>query len=184
MRDAGGKSTLLEPGRGAVWLQADLWGGPVNGVLLKVMENRFLFSSQGSPVSQKPKAWVPVPAWRLIGCVPWAQTTPFCWASVFSSAQFSCSVMSDSLQPRGLQHARPLCLSPTSGVHPNLCPSSRWCHPAISSSVFPFSSHLQSFPASESYPVSQLFTWGGQSIGVSALASKRVIGEHMFLATM
>ena len=88
-----------------------------------------------------------------------------------SSVQFSCSVMSDSLWPHELQHTRPLCPSPTPGMHPNSCPSSRWCHPPISSSVVPFSSCPQSLPASESFPMSQLFAWGGQSIGVSALAS-------------
>ena len=87
------------------------------------------------------------------------------------SVQFSLSVVSDSLQPHKLQHARPPCPSPTPGVHSNSCPSSRWCHPAISSSVVPFSSCPQSLPASESFPVSQLFAWGGQNIGVSALAS-------------
>ena len=87
------------------------------------------------------------------------------------SVQFSRSVVSDSLRPHESQHARPPCPSPTPGVHPNSCPSSRWCHPAISSSVIPFSSYPQSLPASESFPISQFFTWGGQSIGVSALAS-------------
>ena len=90
---------------------------------------------------------------------------------VFSSAQFSRSVMSDSLQPHELQHARPPYPSPTPGVHSDSRPSSKWCHPAISSSVIPFSSCLQPLPASESFPMSQLFTWGGQSIGISALAS-------------
>jgi len=85
--------------------------------------------------------------------------------------QFSCSVVSDSLQPHESQHARPPCPSPTTGVHSNSPPSSQWCHPAISSSVIPFSSCPQSLPASQSFPVSQLFAWGGQSIGVSALAS-------------
>ena len=89
----------------------------------------------------------------------------------FSSVQFSRSVVSDSLPPHELEHARPPCPSPTPGVHPNSCPSSRWCHPAISSYVIPFSSCPQSLPASESFPVSQLFSWGGQSIGVSASAS-------------
>ena len=88
-----------------------------------------------------------------------------------SSVQFSRSVVSDSLRPHELQHARPPCPSPTPGVHPNSRPSSRWCHPAISSSVIPFSSCPQSLPASESFPMSQLFSWGGQSTGVSALAS-------------
>ena len=90
----------------------------------------------------------------------------------FSSVQFSSVTQScPILRPHELQHARPPCPSPTPGVHPNSCPSSQWCHPAISSSVVPFSSYPQSLPASESFPMSQLFTWGGQSIGVSALAS-------------
>ena len=84
--------------------------------------------------------------------------------------QFSCSVVSNSLRPHGLQHARPPCPSPTPGVYSDSCPLSRWCHPAISSSVVPFSCP-QSLSASESFPMSQLFTWGGQSTGVSALAS-------------
>ena len=88
---------------------------------------------------------------------------------IFSSVQFSLSVMSDSLPPHEPQHARPPCPSPTPGVHPNPCPLSRWCHPTISSSVVPFSSCPQSFPAS--FQMSQLFTSGGQSIGVSASTS-------------
>ena len=87
------------------------------------------------------------------------------------SVQFSHSVMSDSLRPHELQHTRPPCPSPTPRVHANSHPSSWWCHPAISSSVVPFSSCPQSLPASESFPMSQLFAWGGQSTGVSALAS-------------
>ena len=79
--------------------------------------------------------------------------------------------MSDSLRPHESQHARPPCPSPSPGVHSNSCSSSQWCHPAISSSVVPFSSCPQSLPASESFPMSQLFAWGGQSSGVSALAS-------------
>ena len=89
----------------------------------------------------------------------------------FSSVQFSRSVVSDSLQPHESQHARTPWPSPTPGVHPDSCPSSPWCHPAISSSVVPFSSCPQSLPASESFLMSQLFAWGGQSTGVSALAS-------------
>ena len=85
--------------------------------------------------------------------------------------QFSRSVASDSLRPHESQHARPPCSSPTPRVLSDLRPSSQWCHPAISSSVVPFSSCPQSLPASESFPMSQLFTWGGQSTGVSALAS-------------
>ena len=89
----------------------------------------------------------------------------------FSSVQFSRSVVSDSLRPHESQHARPPCPSPTHGVHPDSRPSSGWCHPAISSSIVAFSSCPQSLPASESFPMSQLFTWGVQSTGVSALAS-------------
>ena len=87
------------------------------------------------------------------------------------SLQFSHSVMSDSLRPHEPQHTRPPCPSPTPGVHPNPCPSSQWCHPTISSSVVPFSSCPQSFPASGSFQMTQFFTSGGQSIGVSASAS-------------
>ena len=83
-----------------------------------------------------------------------------------SSVQFSCSVMSNSLQSHGLQHIRPPCSSPTPGVYSNSCPLSRWCHPTISSSVVPFSSCPRSFPASGSFQMSQLYTVGGQSIGV------------------
>ena len=85
-----------------------------------------------------------------------------------SSVHFRCPVMSYSLRPHEPQHARPPCPSPTPGVYSNSCPLSQWCHPTISSFVVPFSSRLQSFPASGSFPVSQLFTSGGQSIGVSA----------------
>ena len=94
----------------------------------------------------------------------------FFWL-VFRSDQISRSVVSDSLRPHELQHARPRCPSPTPRVHWDSRPSSQWCHPAISFSVVPFSSCPQSLPASESFPMSQLFTWGGQSTGVSALAS-------------
>ena len=90
---------------------------------------------------------------------------------VFSSVQFSHSVVSDSLRPHELQHARPPCPSPTPRVHSDSSPSSPWCHPAISSSVVPFSSCPQSLPESKSFPMSQLFAWGGQSTGVSALTS-------------
>ena len=87
------------------------------------------------------------------------------------SVQFISSVMSNSLWPHELQHSRPPYPSPSPRVHPNPCPSSRWCYPAISSSIIPFSSCPQSFPASGSFQMSQLFAWGGQSIGVSASAS-------------
>ena len=87
------------------------------------------------------------------------------------SVQFSCSVMYNSLQPHRLQHASLSSPSSTPGIHSNSCPSSRWCHSAISSSVVPFSSWPQSLPASGPFPVSQFFAWGGQSNGVSASAS-------------
>ena len=90
---------------------------------------------------------------------------------IIISVQFSRSVMSDSLPPHELQHARPPCPSSSPRLHSNSHPSSRWCHPAISSSVVSFSSCPQSLPASESFPMSQLFAWGGQSTGVSALSS-------------
>ena len=87
------------------------------------------------------------------------------------SVQFNRSVVSNSLRPHELQHTRPPCPSPTPGVYSDSCPLSQWCHPTISSSVIPFSSHLQPFPASGSFPMSQFFTSGGQSIGVSASVS-------------
>ena len=89
----------------------------------------------------------------------------------FSSVQFSHLVLSDSLQPHESQQARPPCSSPTPGVYPNSCPLSQWCHPAISSSVVPFSSCPQSLPASGSFPINQFFAAGGQSIGASASTS-------------
>ena len=88
-----------------------------------------------------------------------------------SPNKVSLSVISDSLWPHGLQHTRPPCPLPTPGVYSNSCPLSQWCHPTISSSVVPFSSSLQSFPASGSFPMSQLFASGGQSIGASASTS-------------
>ena len=102
---------------------------------------------------------------------------PFDWAfpcmslSRLKSIQFNCLAVSDSLWPHGLQHARPPCPSPTPRVYPSSYALSRWCHPTISSSVIPFSSCLQSFPASESFSMSHFFSSGGQSIGVSASAS-------------
>ena len=103
------------------------------------------------------------------------QNTMACWETLsyvaFSSVQFSHSVVSYSLPPHESKHTRPPCPSPAPGVHSNSCPSSQWCHPAISSSVVPFSSCPQSLPASESFPMSQIFAWGDQSPAVSALAS-------------
>ena len=93
------------------------------------------------------------------------------------SVQFSCSVVSNSLRPQGLQHARPPCPSPTPGVYLNSCPLNQWCHPTISSSVVPFSSCLQSFPALGSFQMSQFFASAGQSIGVSALVPPVIIQD-------
>ena len=101
----------------------------------------------------------------------WINCPHFVYGLFFCSVQFSHSVMSNSLWPHGLQHARPPWPSPTPGVYSNSCPLSRWCHPAISSSVVPFSSRLQSFPVSGSFQISQFFTSGGQRIGVSASTS-------------
>ena len=94
-----------------------------------------------------------------------------CLIPSFSSVQFSRSVVSNSLRPHESQHSRPPCPSPTPRIYSNSCPLSRWCHPAISSSVIPFSSCPQSLPESGSFPMSQLFSSGGQSIGISASAS-------------
>ena len=132
----------------------------------RVLEWVVISYSKGS---SWPRNWTHISCigrWILYHWATWeAQLRP-------SAAQFSChSAVSDSLWPRESQHTRPPCLSPTPGVHSVSRPSSRWCHPAISSSVVPFSSCAQSLPASESFPVSQLFAWGGQSIRVSALAS-------------
>ena len=96
----------------------------------------------------------------------------------FSSVQFTHSVMSESLRPHESQHASPPCLSPAPGVYTNPCPLSWWCHPAISSSVIPFSSCPRSFPASGSFPMSQLFAWVGQRVGVSASTSVRPVNTQ------
>ena len=110
------------------------------------------------------------PTFRFSFLLDWI-TTFYSFLCLFSSVQVSRSAVSHSLGPHELQHAMPPCLSPTPGIHSNSCPSHWWCHPAISFSVVPFSSCPQSLPASESFPMSHLFAWGGQSIGVSALAS-------------
>ena len=126
---------------------------------------------------------------HFLAVLPWLRIPVQCWveevrANIFvlfpvfgksivshHSVQFSCSVMFNSLWPDELQHAGPLCPSPTPGAYPNSCPLTQWCHPAISSSVIPFSSCPQSIPASGSFQMSQLFPSGGQSNGVSASAS-------------
>ena len=122
--------------------------------------------------------WLPVT--DMYWCwLPLIYKFTFVW--IFSSVQFSRSVLSDSLRTHELQHARPPCPSPTPGVHANSCPSSPWCHPAISSSIVPFSTYPQTLPASESFPMSQLFAWSGQSTGVSALASVLPKNTHIAL---
>ena len=127
------------------------------------------------------QSWWPkllFPSWNLqrtgkddIQQIIWTHCREYNVVQGTVQVQFSHSVVSDFLQPHGLQHARPPCPSPTPGACSNSCPSSWWCHPTISSSVVPFSSHLQSFPVSESFPMSQFFASVGQSIGVSASAS-------------
>ena len=116
------------------------------------------------PLEKEMAAHSSISAWKT----PWTEEPS---RPQSSSIQFSHSVVSDSLGPHESQHARPACSSPTPGVYPNSCPSSPWCHPVISSSVVPFSSCPQSLPASGAFPMSELFAWGSQSIGVSALAS-------------
>ena len=118
---------------------------------------------------------------RWAGCVSCQLRVPRTIISTNSSVQFS---HSDSLWPHGLQHARPPCPSPTAGVYPNSCPLSQWCHPAISSSVIPFTSCLQPFPASGSFQMSQLFASGGQNIGVSASTSVLPMKSGMIFFTM
>ena len=116
--------------------------------------------------------WLPLPPiWSklLSFYIVLTPLNPF--SVVIRVAQFSCSVVSDTLRPYGLKHARPPCPSPTPGVYSNSCPLSRWYHPTISSSIVPFSSRVQSFPASGSFQMSQFSTSDGQSTGVSASAS-------------
>ena len=126
----------------------------------------FCLRTQASNSGFQWGAWKPqvfaFPLWLIS-----LETVPF---RIWVSVQFSCTVVSDCLRPHRLQHARPPCPSPTPRVDSNSCPLSQWCHPTISDSVIPFSSHLQSFPASGSFPVSQLFASGGQTIGASASA--------------
>ena len=129
-------------------------------------------------VHQKFNKWAHSSHVNVSWSIWWAQKASRAWNVCgrasrysFASVQFSHSVVSDSLQPHELQHARPRCPSPTPEVHPNPCPLCRWCHPTTSSSVVPSSSCPQSFPASGSFQISQLFASGGQSIGASASAS-------------
>ena len=143
-------------------------GSSIHGIFqARVLEWVAISFSRGS---SWPRDWTQVS--RVAGrhFTIWATREAHIWVQ-FSSVQFSCSVVSDSSQPHESQHARPPCPSPTPGVHSDSRPLSQWCHPAISSSVVPFSSCPQSLPASESFSMNQLFAWGGQSTGISALAS-------------
>ena len=139
---------------------------------LPAMQETWVWSlGREDPLEKEMATHPSILAWRI----PWTEEPGRLPQSMgsqrVSSVQFSRSVVSNSLRPHELQHARPPCPSPTPGVYPNSYPLSRWCHPTISSSVTHFSSCLQSFPASGSVPVSQLFAWGGHSTGVSASAS-------------
>ena len=125
----------------------------------------------GSTVNKKPPRLVIFILHHVFFWELQANQWPFIYICSVSSVQFSHSVMFNSLWPHESQHTRPPCPSPTPRVYPNLCPLSRWCHPSISTSVVPFSSCPQSFPASGSFQRSQLFTSGGPNIGVSASTS-------------
>ena len=132
------------------------------------------YSSYTYPISYPSDTQVLSDRWwamPLTTLWPSAMLLPLYPRAFLTSVQFSHSVVSDSLWPHESQHTRLPCPSPTPRVHSDSCPSSQWCHPAISSFVVHFSSCPQSLPASESFPMSQLFAWGGQSTGVSALES-------------
>ena len=146
--------------------------------MLQIWQDEKKMAVTSQSVHQKFNKWAHSSHVNVSWSIWWAQKASRAWNVCgrasrysFASVQFSHSVVSDSLQPHELQHARPRCPSPTPRVYPNPCPSSWWCHLTVSSSVVPISSCPQSFPASGSFPMSQLFTWGGQSTGVSALAS-------------
>ena len=140
------------------WLSGTLWPFFVQFFYV------FLPPILNLPLLLGPWHFCPLLCWSLHEMFPWYLIEEL-------SDQISCSVMSDSLRPHESQHPRPPCPSTTPGVHSDSRPSSQWCHPAISFSVIPFSSCPQSLLASESFPMSQLFAWGGRSTGVSALAS-------------
>ena len=132
--------------------------------LSTMQETQVRYLGREDPLEKETATHSSTLAWKI----PWTEEPG---RLQFSSIHFDRSVVSDSLRPHELQHARPPCQSPTSGFYPDSCPLSRWCHPNISFSVVPFSSCPQSFPALGSYQMSQLFASGGQSIGVSASTS-------------
>ena len=133
----------------------------------EILETQVQSLGQEDPLEKEMATHCSVLAWKI----PWTEEPDRLQSMQFQRIQFSPSVMSDSLQRHGLQHTRLPCPSPTPGVYSNSCRLSQWCHPIISSSVIPFSSRPQSFPASGSFQMSQFFTKGGPSIGVSASAS-------------
>ena len=153
--------TLCDP------IDCSLPGSSIHGIFQAILLEWIAFSFSSG--SSQPRDWTQVS--RIVDRCFMAWATREVLLITIYSVQFSCLVVTDSLWPHESQHARPPCPSPSPGVHSDSCPSSQWCHPAISSSVGLFSSCSQSLPASESFPMSQLFTWGGQSTGVSALAS-------------
>ena len=140
--------------------------GQLHFVMLSLFKNCFLFQKFMSPLATLIIIFVLIVILH-IKAGTWEHYYIFLYSQVSSVQLLSCV----SLRCHEPQHTRPLCPSPISGVYPNSSPLSRWCHPTISSSVVPFSSHAQSFPASGSFPMSQLFAWRGQSIGVSASTS-------------
>ena len=147
-------------------MNCSLPGSSVHGILqARILESVAMPSSKGSsqPKDQNSISLVSCIGKQILG--HWAT-----WETrnVMFQFQFSCSALSDSLWPHGLQHTRPRCPSPTPGTYSTSCPESKWCHPTISLSVVPFSSYLHSFPVSGSLQIRQFFTSGGQSTGVSA----------------
>ena len=163
------KGTFSMQGFVHKWKQT--WGSSAKGGTKENGEVQGIWWKEWTEEQVKPRTWVKTKQLFLQGNKHLFLVGEKEGKNGISSVQFSSSVRSNSLQPHESQHARPRCPSPTPGVYSNSCPSSRWCHQAISFSVVTFSSCLQSLPASESFPVSQLFAWGGQSIGVSASAS-------------
>ena len=152
---------------GSMWVITPLWlSGSLRPFLYSSVYSSHLFLIFSASVRSFPflSFIVPIFVWNVSLVFPIFLTRSLVFLILFSSVQFSCSVVSDSLWPHGLLHARPSCPSPTPGVYSNSCPLSRWYHPTISISVIPFSSCLQSFPASGSFQLSQLFTSCGQSI--------------------
>ena len=168
---------LVQPLWRTVWsflskLKIELWYNGAIPLLGIYLEKTLIWKGICTPIFMAALFTI-ARTWKRLKCPStkgWIKNIWYIY-TVEYTVQFSCSALSDSLRPHELQHTRPPCPSPTPGVYSNSCPSSRWCHPAISSSVVPVSSCPQSLPASGSFPMSQLFAWGGQRTGVSASAS-------------